>query len=294
MGVLEGKVAIVTGATSGIGERIAEVFVQEGAKVVVGARREVEGKALETRLGPALKFIRTDVAIDADVRAMVACAVGTFGRLDCLVNNAAIPSPMVSIVDIDPEQADRVMAVNVRGVLLGMKHAAPLMIRQGSGSIINISSLSGIRGGWAAHDYCASKGAVAALTRSVAAELGEKGLRVNSICPGGIVTGIFAKNAGVEGSKADQLLGVVQELFATLQPIPDAGAPEDIAQAAVYLASDGSRFVNGHELVVDGANSIVGRGWSAGLGLRADLAARIKTQLAAMSRSDASSGDGPA
>ena len=279
MGALEGKVAVVTGGTSGIGERIVEIFVQEGAKVVVGARREIEGKALETRLGPALSFIRTDVAIDADVRAMITHAVDRFGRLDCLVNNAAIPSPMVSIVDIEPEQADKVMAVNVRGVLSGMRYAAPLMIRQGSGSIVNISSLSGIRAGWAAHDYCASKGAVAALTRSVAAELGEKGIRVNSICPGGIVTGIFAKNAGVEGSKADQLLGVVRELFATLQPIPEAGAPEDIAQAAVYLASDGSRFVNGHELVVDGANSIVGRGWSAGLALRAELASRIRAQL---------------
>ena len=133
MGILEGKVAIVTGATSGIGEGIAEVFVQEGAKVVVGARREVEGKALEIRLGPALKFIRTGVAIDVDVRAMLAHAVETFGRLDCLVNNAAIPSPMDSIVDIDPEQADRVMAVNVRGVFAGHEARSPLMIRQGSG-----------------------------------------------------------------------------------------------------------------------------------------------------------------
>lgn len=280
MAILEGKVAVITGTTSGIGERIAEIFVQEGAKVVAVGRREKEGMALQERVGGNLSFLRTDVAVEADVRAMIDHAVNHFGGLDCLVNNAAIPSPMVSIVDTDLDNFDQVMAVNVRGVLLGMKYAAPVMLERGSGSIINISSLSALRAGWAAHSYCASKGAVAQLTKSVASELGEKGIRVNSISPGGIVTGIFGKNAGVEGTKADQVLDVVRELFATLQPIPRSGMTDDIAHAAVFLASDVSGYINGHDLVIDGGNSIVGRGWSAGLDIRAELSRRIKARVA--------------
>jgi NAD(P)-dependent dehydrogenase (short-subunit alcohol dehydrogenase family) len=278
--MLEGKVAVITGTTSGIGERIAELFIEEGARVVAVGRREQEGGKLQERLGTRLTFLRTDVSVDADVRAMIDHAVNRFGRIDCLVNNAAVPSPMVSIADTNIENFDEVMAVNVRGVLLGMKYVAPVMLKGGGGSIINISSLSALRAGWAAHSYCASKGAVTQLTRSVAAELGERGIRVNCISPGGIVTGIFGKNAGVDGSKADQILGVVKDLFATLQPIPRAGMTDDIARAAVFLASDWSGYINGHDLVIDGGNSIVGRGWAAGIELRAELGRRIKDKLA--------------
>jgi len=280
MSMLEGKVAVITGTTSGIGERIAELFIEEGASVVAVGRREQEGGKLQERLGARLTFLRTDVSVDADVRAMIDHAVNRFGRIDCLVNNAAVPSPMVSIADTNVDNFDEVMAVNVRGVLLGMKYVAPVMLKAGGGSIINISSLSALRAGWAAHSYCASKGAVTQLTRSVAAELGERGIRVNCISPGGIVTGIFGKNAGVDGSKADQILGVVKDLFATLQPIPRAGMTDDIARAAVFLASDWSGYINGHDLVIDGGNSIVGRGWSAGIELRAELGRRIKDELA--------------
>jgi NAD(P)-dependent dehydrogenase (short-subunit alcohol dehydrogenase family) len=250
MGALEGKVAIITGGTSGIGEKIVEIFVAEGSNVVMGARREDEGRALEKRLG--VRFIRTDVAIEADIKAMVDRTIKWFGRLDCLVNNAGIPSPMVSFTEIDVAALDQVFAVNVRGVVLGIKHAAPVMMFQGSGSIVNIGSVAGLRGGLSAHIYSASKGAVQALTRSAASELGEKGIRVNCISPGAIVTGIFGKNAGLEGSKADQVANVLKERFATIQPIPRAGVPEDIARAAVFLASDGSGFVNGQDIVIHG------------------------------------------
>ena len=280
MSMLEGKVAVITGTTSGIGERIAELFIEEGASVVAVGRREQEGGKLQERLGARLTFLRTDVSVDADVRAMIDHAVNRFGHIDCLVNNAAVPSPMVSIADTNIANFDEVIAVNVRGVLLGMKYVAPVMLKCGGGSIINISSLSALRAGWAAHSYCASKGAVTQLTRSVAAELGERGIRVNCISLGGIVTGIFGKNAGVDGSKADQILGVVRDLFATLQPIPRAGMTDDIARAAVFLASDWSGYINGHDLVIDGGNSIVGRGWSAGIELRAELGRRIKDELA--------------
>ena len=280
MGALDGKVAIVTGGTSGIGERIVELFVEEGAHVVVAARREQEGAALEKRLG--VRFIRTDVSSEADVKAMVDHAVKSFGRVDCLVNNAGIPSPMVSISEIDVPTIDRLMAVNVRGVLLGIKHVAPIMIAQKAGSIISVSSMAGLRGGVSGHIYSATKGAVLALTRSAGAELGEKGIRVNSISPGAIVTGIFAKNAGVEGAKADKLTDMLKVGFAALQPIPRAGLPDDIARAAVYLASDGSSFVNGHDIVVDGGHSSVTRGWSTMLNGRTEMTKRLKEAAAAL------------
>lgn len=280
MGALDGKIAVVTGGTSGIGEGIAKAFVLEGAKVVITGRREEEGRALEKQIG--VRFVRADVAIEADVRAMVDKTVEWFGRVDCLVNNAGIPSPMTSITEIDVATIDQILAVNVRGVVLGIKHAAPVMIAQRSGSVINIGSVAAIRGGISAHIYSASKGAVQALTRSTAAELGEKGIRVNCISPGAIVTGIFGKNAGLEGSKADRVTGVVKEGFATIQPIPRAGLPDDIAQAAVFLASDGSGFVNGQDIVVDGGMTSVTRGWSAIVAGRAETARLIKEAAATL------------
>src|SRR5271155_5325696 len=154
------------------------------------------------------------------------------------------------------------------------------MLAQQSGSIVNVSSMAGIRGGVSGHIYSASKGAVSALTRSAAAELGEKGIRVNSISPGAIVTGIFGKNAGLEGSKADRVTGVVKERFAAIQPIPRAGLPDAIAQAAVFLASDRSGFVNGQDIVVDGGMTSVTLGWSVTVAGRAETGRLIKEAAA--------------
>jgi NAD(P)-dependent dehydrogenase (short-subunit alcohol dehydrogenase family) len=277
MGALNGKVAIVTGGTSGIGERIAELFVEEGASVVVAARRQEEGDKLAKRLG--IRFIRADVSNEADVKAMIDDAVKAFGRVDCLVNNAGVPSPMVSITEIDAATIDQLLAVNVRGVLLGIKHVAPVMLKQKSGSIINVGSIAGLRGGVSGHIY---SGAVHALSRSAAAELGEKGIRVNALIPGGIVTGIFAKNAGIEGSKADKVTDMLKVSFATLQPIPRAGLPEDIARAAVWLASDASSFVNGQDIVVDGGMGSVTRGWTVSATGRAEMGRRLKEAAAAL------------
>jgi NAD(P)-dependent dehydrogenase (short-subunit alcohol dehydrogenase family) len=278
MGALDDKVAIVTGGSSGIGERIVELFVEEGAKVVVAARRQEEGAALEKRLG--VRFIRTDVANESDVKTMVDQTVKWFGRVDCLVNNAGVPSPMVSITEIDVPTIDQLLAVNVRGVMLGIKHVAPVMLEQKAGSIINIGSIAGLRGGASGHIYSATKAAVQSITRSAGAELGEKGIRVNTISPGAIVTGIFAKNAGVEASKADRLTDVIKGAFATLQPIPRAGMPEDIAQAAVFLAGDGSSFINGQDIVVDGGMTSVTRGWSASATARGEMGKRLKEAAA--------------
>ena len=278
MGALDGKVAIVTGGSSGIGERIVEFFVEEGAKVVVAARRQEEGTALEKRLG--IRFIRTDVANESDVKTMVDQTVKWFGRVDCLVNNAGVPSPMVSITEIDVPTIDQLLAVNVRGVLLGIKHVAPVMLAQKAGSIINIGSIAGLRGGASGHIYSATKAAVQSITRSAGAELGEKGIRVNTISPGAIVTGIFAKNAGVEASKADRLTDVIKGAFASLQPIPRAGMPEDIAQAAVFLASDGSSFINCQDIVVDGGMTSITRGWSASATARGEMGKRLREAAA--------------
>ena len=278
MGALDGTVAIVTGGSSGIGERIVELFVEQRAKVVVAARRQEEGAALEKRLG--VRFIRADVSSESDVKTMVDQTVKWFGRVDCLVNNAGVPSPMVSITEIDVPTIDQLLAVNVRGVLLGIKHVAPVMLAQNAGSIINIGSIAGLRGGVSGHIYSATKAAVQSITRSAGAELGEKGIRVNTISPGAIVTGIFAKNAGVEASKADRLTDVIKGAFATLQPIPRAGMPEDIAQAAVFLAGDGSSFINGQDIVVDGGMTSVTRGWSASATARGEMGRRLKEAAA--------------
>jgi NAD(P)-dependent dehydrogenase (short-subunit alcohol dehydrogenase family) len=188
---------------------------------------------------------------------------------------------MISITEVDVATIDQVLAVNVRGVILGTKHAALAMLKTGSGSIINIGSVAGHRAGLSAHVYTASKGAVSAFSRSAAAELGEKGIRVNTLSPGAIVTGIFGKNAGLEGSKADQVAGVMKEAFAKIQPIPRAGLPDDIAQAAVFLASDASGFVNGQDIVIDGGQTAVTRGWSSAVAGRAEIGKLIKAAAGA-------------
>ena len=262
MGKLDGKVAIITGGTSGIGRRTVEVFVEEGASVVIAARREDLGREIAAALGSRAVFLRTDVTQEADVKAMVAHAVTRFGRLDCLFNNAGGPAPAGGIETIPLDRFDAAIAVLLRSVMLGMKHAAPVMKKQGSGSIINNGSVAGLRAGYSSSIiYGAAKAAVIHLTRCVAMELGERGVRVNSISPGAIATGIFGKVAGLSDEAADRTAELMKQIFTGMQPLPGPGLPEDIAQAAVWLASDDSRFINGHDLVVDGG-IIGGRLWT--------------------------------
>lgn len=277
MGVLEGKVAIVTGGTSGIGARTVERFVEEGAKVVIAGRRREEGEALAKRLGREASFIRTDVAQEGEIKAMVEHALGKFGRLDCLFNNAGNPGRMTGIAEVEMEHYDAIMNTHVRGVVLGMKHAAPAMTRQGSGSIINTGSIGGLRAGTSPHIYATAKAAVIHLTRCVAIELAEKGIRVNSISPGAIVTGIFGKGAGVADTESDRTAAALKDGFARAQPLPRAGLPDDIAQAAMFLASDAASFITGHDLVVDGGN-ILGRPWSLSLAQRQEMQKLLRSQ----------------
>jgi NAD(P)-dependent dehydrogenase (short-subunit alcohol dehydrogenase family) len=261
-GRLEGKVAVVTGGTSGIGRRTVEKFVEEGAFVVIAARREEEGKDLAQALGSQVRFCRTDVSIEEEVDAMIGFAVDHFGRLDCLFNNAGCPAPVGSIESIPLDGYEKALSVLLRGVFLGMKHAAPVMRAQRSGSIINNGSVAGTRTGYSSSMiYSAAKAAVIQLSRCAAMELGEQNVRVNSLSPGGIATGIFGRALGLPPEEAEKSAEAVKEALARMQPIPRAGLPEDIAQAAVFLASDASSFVNGHDLVVDGG-LVGGRQWT--------------------------------
>jgi NAD(P)-dependent dehydrogenase (short-subunit alcohol dehydrogenase family) len=259
---LEGKVAVVTGGTSGIGACTAEVFVANGAKVVIAGRRQDRGKKLAEKLGDAASFKPTDVSVEADVKAMIGHAVDRFGRLDCLMNNAGRGSQFAAITDVDLEQFDAVIAVHLRAVLAGMKYAARIMSVQGTGSIINVASVNGVRAGLGGHYYSAAKAASIHLTRCAAMELGERGIRVNSISPGMIATGAFAKYVGMQSDEADDhpeyAEAAIGSVVTRWQPLQYVGRVDDIAQAALFLASDASRFVTGHNLVVDGG---ISAGW---------------------------------
>src|SRR3989440_4117107 len=254
MGMLDGKVAIITGGTSGIGERTAELFVEEGARVVFTGRRKPQGEAIAKRLGASASFLPADATEEADWGRVTRHVLDRHGRLDALFNNAGGPAPTGGIEGIPVDGFDRAMALLVRSVMLGMKHAAPIMKRQGAGTIINNGSIAAHLAGYSSSMiYGAAKAAVVHLTRCVAMELGESGVRVNSVSPGAIATGILAKALGMQdATKADALAAKIKEAYATAQPIPRAGVPDDIAQCVAWLASDRATFVNGEDIVVDG------------------------------------------
>jgi NAD(P)-dependent dehydrogenase (short-subunit alcohol dehydrogenase family) len=275
---LDGKIAIITGGTSGIGARTAELFVEEGATVIIAGRRREAGEALARRLGPAASFVQTDVARDAELKALIEGTAARFGRIDCLFSNAGYGIPQRSIVDLDIAECDAQMAVVLRAVILGMKFVAPIMIRQRSGSIINTGSIAAYRASLSAQTYSAAKAAVVHLTRCVAAELGESGIRVNCISPGAIVTGVAAKGVGVDPDVADRHLATVAERWVHAQPIPRAGLPDDVARAALYLASDAASFVNGIDIVVDGG-AIVGARFSAGVAAREQFLGALMAEI---------------
>jgi NAD(P)-dependent dehydrogenase (short-subunit alcohol dehydrogenase family) len=215
-------------------------------------------------LGEATRFIRTDVTDEGDVAAMIACAVSEFGRLDCLMNNAGSGSGYQDIANVDLKQFDAAIAVHVRGPLAAMKHAVPAMAAGGGGgSIINVASVNGGKAGLGGHYYSAAKAALIHLTRCATVELGEKGIRVNSLSPGPIATGAFRKGGGTEPDEADDSIEIAKAAIADVvlhkyQPLPCVGTADDVAQAALFLASDASRLVSGVDLVVDGG---ISAGW---------------------------------
>jgi NAD(P)-dependent dehydrogenase (short-subunit alcohol dehydrogenase family) len=250
---LQGKVAIITGAGSGMGRVAAGMFAGQGARVVVAEAGEAAGHEtvrLVEEAGGEASFVRTDVSEEASSRAMVDHALATYGRIDILYNNAGVmPEADRSVVDTDVETWDRVMAVNVRGVFLGCKYAIPAMVEQGSGSIINIASFVALVGCSVPQDaYTASKGAVLSLTRSLAVQFGPKGIRANAICPGPVETPMLM----------DWLVkdDAAKQVRLARNPTGRFGRPEEVANMAIYLASDESRWTNGASLVVDGGITV--------------------------------------
>lgn len=251
---LKDKVAVITGGASGMGQATALRFLDEGARVVVADYNEQNGQntvALATDRGhaKAIRFIRTDVAKESDVQAMIECAVANFGRLDIVFNNAGVGGVIGPVWDIEEAEWDYTFAVLVKGVFFGIKHAARVMRKQGQGGvIINTASTAGLSGGSGPLVYSAAKASVVNLTKAAAIQLAPDRIRVNAICPGGIVTGLTDRGNPEAAAKA----------MDAFQPWPEHGEGKHIAGAALFLASEDGGFVTGEALVVDGGLTAVG------------------------------------
>lgn len=256
----EGRVVAITGGTSGIGLAIALRHLSQGDRVVVGSIDADTTSVEALGLVPARsRLLRTDVAQESDVAALVAAAIESFGRLDVMVNNAGIGDGNPSVVDFDAERVSRTTGVLFNGVVFGIKHAARAMVPRGSGSIINIASIAGVSTHInSGHIYSAAKAAVVHLTKTAALELGARGVRVNCICPGYIATPLFGRGMGLAGAELSASVEAASVAFVDLQPLRRAGRPEDIAAAAVWLSSQDASFITGHALVVDGGASVGG------------------------------------
>lgn len=243
-GLLEDKVAVITGGSSGIGRATAFAFAAEGARVAIGARRVTEGeqtaRLIREQGGDAI-FVETDVRHSAQVARLVAGAVERWGRLDCAFNNAGIEGSVFTLTADYPEDAwDEVIAINLTGVFLAMKHEIPHILKQG-GAIVNMSSIAGLLGGPVGSAYFASKHGVVGLTKAAAIEYAKSGLRVNAVCPAVIETGM-----------ANRAFGEMWDRIVDMHPIGRVGTPQEVADAVVWLCSDRASFITGHALPIDG------------------------------------------
>jgi len=251
---LEGKVAVITGAASGMGAATARLFASEGARVLVTDMNDEKGQIVAAEIGDLGDFLHVDVSCEADIAAAVSRAESRWGRLDVMFNNAGFGGARGPVESISEDDFNITVDVLLKGVFFGMKHAAPVMKAQGSGSIISTASVAGLQAGESPHLYTATKAAVIHLTKSVALELGQQGIRVNAICPGVVATPLA--HGPLDADRRQKF----RDRFGRYQPIGRVGEAEDIAQTALFLASDDSTFITGTAMVVDGG-AHAGRPW---------------------------------
>ena len=248
----KGRTALVTGGASGIGRGVALAFAKAGAQVVVSDIAVAGGEDTVRQIveaGGQAIFVRADVAVAVEVEALVANAVTAYGRIDFAFNNAGVELENQRLADSDEDLFDRMMAINVKGVWLCMKHEILQMLRQGGGRIVNTASVAGLVGAPKHSIYAATKHAVVGLTKSAAAEYGKKGIRVNAVCPGVIRTPMLERALERESGW--------EEGLKALHPIGRIGEVDEVAAAVLWLCSDASSFVTGHSLAVDGAMTVV-------------------------------------
>jgi NAD(P)-dependent dehydrogenase (short-subunit alcohol dehydrogenase family) len=253
MGRLDGKVAVITGAASGVGEGTARLFVAEGARCVLVDMRAEAGHWLAAELDGSVVFVQADVSEESEVAGAVAAALAAYGRLDCVVNNAGILGAVGPIADTPAREWTRTMDVVLNSVFYGIKYAARAMTTQRSGSIINVASTAGVRAGLGPHAYTTAHHAVIGLTQSAASELGRLGIRVNALAPGATTSDLPC--AGVDGQTT---LGALGQRLDRAAPLEGPGVPRDIANAALWLASEESGWVNGAVLVIDAGGEVIG------------------------------------
>jgi NAD(P)-dependent dehydrogenase (short-subunit alcohol dehydrogenase family) len=254
---LEGKVAIVTGGASGIGEGIVRALRAQGARIMIADINEEAGLSVVESCEGNAAYQHTDVTSEEAIEQLIARTKEEFGGLDIMCNNAGALVPRGSILEITTEQFDFAIALLLRSVFYGLKHAGRVMAEQGHGCIINTASTAGILPGGGPHVYAASKAAVIHLTKSVSLELGEKGVRVNCVCPGGVATNLVLDALGADQSATAGL----HDAMGTMRPLGRATTPDDLGQAVAFLASDAASAITGQSLTVD-AGEITGTLWS--------------------------------
>ena len=253
---LSNKIAVITGGCSGIGLATVELFVAEGARVVIADIQDARGEALAARLGDAVRYQHCDVTDEGQIKALMQAAVNHFGGLDIVFNNAGAGGARETIEELTGDLWDRTQALLLRSVVLGMRYAVPHLRVRGGGAIVNTSSVSALEAGAAPLAYSACKAAVLHLSKLAAAEVSRYGIRVNAICPGFMLTEIFTSSVGLSDNAAAQANAGLRAISPHAQPLAIPGAPEHVAQACLYLASDAAAFVTGTHLVVDGGLTI--------------------------------------